>query len=117
MHKPKIDENSALFLWAFGQASACDCVKCKRKFHCMMLGFVTGFSGEVLYHVLWIDHAQAVYEYDEISERRSVLVPLGHPQVGSDWVTVALKFMCKNSCISGMNRRATEVIFTLEDSR
>jgi hypothetical protein len=76
-----------------------------------------GVRDELLDHVVRIDHQEAVYEYDVISERRSVRVALGHPQAGTDWITVAFKFMCKNSCISGMNRRPVEVIFTLEDSR
>ncbi|XP_021937453.1 cellular tumor antigen p53 isoform X2 [Zootermopsis nevadensis] len=75
-----------------------------------------GFSADIFDHVLRIIHSDAMYDYDESSERRSVRVPLGHPQAGTDWVTVEFKFMCKNSCISGMNRRPTDVIFTLEDS-
>jgi hypothetical protein len=68
-------------------------------------------------YVLHIDHPQAVYEFDEKSGRYSVRMPLSHPQAGTDWVTMAFKFMCKNSCPSGMNRRKTEVIFTLENER
>jgi hypothetical protein len=83
----------------------------------MMMGCIAGFCGDSLLHVLRIDHLGAIYEYDETSERRSVRVALDHPQAGTDWVTVAFKFMCKNSCIAGMNRRPIEVIFTLEDSR
>jgi len=81
-----------------------------------MLDCVAGFDGALRDHVLRIDHPQAVYECDEKSMRRSVYVALGLPQAGTDWVTVAFKFMCKNSCI-GMKRRPIEVIFTLEDSR
>jgi hypothetical protein len=82
-----------------------------------MLDCVTGFDGTLLDHVIRIDHAEAIYDYDESSKRPSVYVALGHPQAGTDWVTVAFKFVCQNSCISGMKRRPIEVIFTLEDSR
>jgi hypothetical protein len=68
-------------------------------------------------YVLHIDHPQAIYEFDEKSGRYSVRMVLGHPQAGTDRVTLAFKFMCKNSCPSGMNRRPTEVIFTLENER
>lgn len=44
----------------------------------------------------------------------SILTPLGQPQIGEDFVPVDYKFYCKNSCTSGMNRRPTEIIFTLE---
>lgn len=45
----------------------------------------------------------------------SIRTPLGTPDVGTAYVPVHYKFLCKNSCTSGMNRRATEMIFTLED--
>jgi hypothetical protein len=68
-------------------------------------------------YVLHIDHEQAIYEFDEKSGRYSVRMALSRPQAGTDWVTMAFRFMCKNSCLSGMNRRPTEVIFTLENER
>ena len=47
----------------------------------------------------------------------SIVTALGTPEVGSMYVPVHFKFLCKNSCTSGMNRRATELIFTLENER
>lgn len=73
-----------------------------------------GIDVKLIAYVLHIDHPQAVYEFDEKSGRYSVRMALSRPQAGTDWVTMAFKFMCKNSCLSGMNRRPTEVIFTLE---
>ncbi|KAJ9597827.1 hypothetical protein L9F63_011322, partial [Diploptera punctata] len=67
-------------------------------------------------HVVLVDHPWALYECDETSQRRSVRMLLDSPQAGTDWVNIPFKFKCKNSCISGMNRRPTEIIFTLEDS-
>jgi hypothetical protein len=79
--------------------------------------YITDVDEKLLNYVLHIDHSKAIYDFDEVSGRFSVRVALDHPQAGTDWVTVAFKFMCKNSCISGMNRRPTEVIFTLENDR
>ncbi|KAK4882096.1 hypothetical protein RN001_005415 [Aquatica leii] len=45
----------------------------------------------------------------------NVIVPLGQPQVGTEFVRVMYSFVCNNSCPSGMNRKALEVVFTLED--
>ncbi|XP_023706764.1 cellular tumor antigen p53 isoform X2 [Cryptotermes secundus] len=76
-----------------------------------------GIDVKLIDYVLHIDHSQAIYEFDEKSGRFSVRMALSHPQAGTDWVTMAFKFMCKNSCLSGLNRRPTEVIFTLENER
>lgn len=65
-------------------------------------------------HVLVTDHSQATYEFNPESQRHSVLVPLGLPPPGSDTITIAYQFGCKNSCPGGMSRRAVNVIFTLE---
>lgn len=57
-------------------------------------------------------------QYEEMpGGHLSILTPLGTPEVGSMYVPVHFKFLCKNSCTSGMNRRATELIFTLENGR
>jgi len=68
-------------------------------------------------YVLHTDHSKALYEIDSTSGRHSVRVSLDRPQAGAEWVTVPYKFMCKSSCDGGMNRRLTEVIFTLENER
>lgn len=75
-----------------------------------------GLDANICDHVIATEHPQALYEFDKVSGRTSVRVLLDSPQAGSDSVNIAFKFMCKNSCISGMNRRATDVIFTLENS-
>lgn len=62
-----------------------------------------------------VNHANSMYI--EKNEHLSVLTPLGAPEAGSQYVPMCFKFFCKNSCPSGMNRRATKLLFTLEDSR
>lgn len=67
----------------------------------------------VIKHVVRCTHQYTMYE--ERNEHLSIVVPLNRPQPGSQYVPVCFKFLCKNSCPSGMNRRPTELIFTLED--
>lgn len=69
----------------------------------------------IIKHVVRCLDLSSVYE--ESNEHLSVLTPLRTPQVGSHYVLMNFKFLCKNSCPSGMNRRPTELIFTLEDSK
>ncbi|XP_076241130.1 p53 isoform X2 [Calliopsis andreniformis] len=69
----------------------------------------------IIKHVVrCLDHSSM---YEERNEHLSVLTPLRTPQIGSHYVLMNFKFLCKNSCPSGMNRRPTELIFTLEDSK
>jgi len=79
--------------------------------------FLAGVTETLIDYVLHTDYSKAVYEKDPTSGRHSVRVSLDHPQAGAEWVTVPYKFMCKSSCDGGMNRRLTEVIFTLENER
>lgn len=67
----------------------------------------------VIKHVVRCTHHLTMYE--ERNEHLSIIIPLNRPQPGSQYVPVCFKFLCKNSCPSGMNRRPTELIFTLED--
>ncbi|XP_012261277.2 cellular tumor antigen p53 [Athalia rosae] len=67
-----------------------------------------------LRHVLSCKHTNATYH--EVNGHFSVLVPLGTPQTGSDYIQMDFVCHCKNSCSPGINRRPTEVIFTLENS-
>lgn len=83
----------------------------------MLLYFFAGLDRKLIEYVLHADHSKAVYEKDCTSGRHSIRVSLGPPQAGAEWVTVPYKFMCKSSCDGGMNRRLTEVIFTLENER
>ncbi|XP_015176362.1 PREDICTED: cellular tumor antigen p53 [Polistes dominula] len=54
--------------------------------------------------------------YEDNNDHLSVITPLRTPQVGSQYVQLYFQFFCKNSCTSGMNRRPTELVFTLEDA-
>ncbi|GLH06622.1 Cellular tumor antigen p53, putative [Gryllus bimaculatus] len=65
-------------------------------------------------HIVRCHHQGVKYQKDPDSQRLSVIVPIEPPQPGSDWFTIMCSFMCKNSCILGMNRRSTALIFTLE---
>ncbi|XP_017891491.2 cellular tumor antigen p53 [Ceratina calcarata] len=67
----------------------------------------------VIKHVVRCTDQLSVYE--ERNEHLSIVTPLNRPQPGSEYVPLYFKFLCKNSCPSGMNRRPTELIFTLED--
>lgn len=69
-----------------------------------------------LKHVIQcVNHGSSIYE--EKNGHFSVLTPLHAPEAGSQYFPMCFKFFCKNSCVSGMNRRATELVFTLEDER
>lgn len=60
-----------------------------------------------------VNHASSIYQ--ERNEHLSILTPLCTPEAGSQYMPVSFKFLCKNSCPSGLNRRPTELVFTLED--
>lgn len=60
-----------------------------------------------------VNHGSSIYQ--EKNEHLSILTPLCDPEAGSQYVPMCFKFFCKNSCVSGMNRRATELVFTLEN--
>lgn len=61
-----------------------------------------------------VNHASSIYQ--ERNEHLSVLTPLCIPEAGSQYLPVSFKFLCKNSCVSGLNRRPTELVFTLENN-
>ncbi|XP_043481431.1 cellular tumor antigen p53 [Leptopilina heterotoma] len=65
-------------------------------------------------HVFRCVDRNSTYEETQ-SGHLTIRTPLGTPDIGTMYVPVHFKFLCKNSCTSGMNRRATEMIFTLED--
>lgn len=64
-------------------------------------------------HVIRCTHNASTYE-KAANGHLSVLTPLGIPEAGVTNVPMDFVFYCKNSCASGMNRRPTELIFTLE---
>lgn len=70
-------------------------------------------------HVIKCNNPDTVYLGDKTQgERLSLCIPFAYPQTGTDNVREMFEFLCKNSCPSpGMNRRAIEVIFTLEDAK
>ena len=68
------------------------------------------------------NHVGSAYCEDPITERLSVIVPLGElmkdkqeQPCSSNGFSILVKFMCLNSDVGGPNRRPTQVIFTLED--
>lgn len=71
----------------------------------------------VVRHVLRCTNQGSMYlGNSDRKEHLSVVTQLQQPQAGVETVRVNYQFMCKNSCPSGMNRRAVDVIFTLEDT-
>ncbi|XP_043506033.1 cellular tumor antigen p53 [Polistes fuscatus] len=69
---------------------------------------------EIVRHVVRCSDPSSMYEDNK--DHLSVITPLHTPQVGSQYVQLYFQFFCKNSCTSGMNRRPTELVFTLEDN-
>lgn len=69
-----------------------------------------------LMHVLSCKNKGTVYEQNEHSGRYSIVVPLDESQPGSAYSTLLFGLMCKSSCVGGMNRRNTSIIFTLEEN-
>ncbi|XP_058807199.1 cellular tumor antigen p53 [Phymastichus coffea] len=67
-------------------------------------------------HVIRCTHSASTYE-EAANGHLSVLTPLGIPEAGVSYVPMDFTFYCKNSCTSGMNRRPTELIFTLESQQ
>ncbi len=67
-------------------------------------------------------HPQTKYVGSENSQlfgdRLSIVVPLGRPPTNEDGIvneTIKWAFLCQNSCVTGINRKSTAVIFTLEN--
>ncbi|KAK7603191.1 hypothetical protein V9T40_003190 [Parthenolecanium corni] len=67
-------------------------------------------------HVMRCEHSSTVYNCDPCTKRFSCRTPLSLPQAGADTTTLTYKFVCKTSCIGGMNRKPISVIFYLEDA-
>ncbi|XP_063232048.1 cellular tumor antigen p53-like [Bacillus rossius redtenbacheri] len=74
----------------------------------------TNMDFEFPAHVVRCESMDSVYTEDPSSKRLSVVTPLGTPPPGSDVVVLHYRFMCKTSCLGGMNRRPIHVVFTLE---
>ncbi|EZA55570.1 Tumor protein p73 [Ooceraea biroi] len=68
-------------------------------------------------HCVTHDHCT---RYDETNGFLSTITKLGAPKLtrqGLQYEKMCFKFTCTNSCTGGMNRRHTELIFTLENAR
>jgi tumor protein p73 len=76
-----------------------------------------GLAQHILQHIIRCSNDGTRYFGDKNGTRLNLVFPLADPQVGTDVVKEFFHFVCKNSCPSGMNRRAVDVIFTLEDTR
>lgn len=78
--------------------------------------------GENVHHILKCCHPKAQYHGLEngqiFRDRLSIVVPLVNPRLDDDGVAnepINLEFACQNSCTSGINRKATCIVFTLEN--
>uniref|UniRef100_A0A0A9WG14 Cellular tumor antigen p53 n=1 Tax=Lygus hesperus TaxID=30085 RepID=A0A0A9WG14_LYGHE len=82
-------------------------------------GFCDCIKYNLAGHVLRCQTEGAQYQFDPNSDRHSVVVDVPRtPQAGSDFIkAVHYIFCCKTSCPKGMQRRAVQVVFTLEDDR
>ncbi|CAI6363917.1 unnamed protein product [Macrosiphum euphorbiae] len=113
----KIANNMSLFVRAMPMYSSADWLKepvdrCLQ--HLSPIDqFNKGFTH--LEHVIRCDNESTTYHIDEVSRRKSVVTLLSRPEHGSDTTRLSYRFVCKTSCISGMQRRPIIVIFTLED--
>lgn len=79
-------------------------------------------SAERAMHVLKSLHPHANYQGTEngtiFKDRLSVVVPLKNgtrDDVGNYSLAISYAFACQNSCTSGINRKSTSIVFTLED--
>lgn len=74
-------------------------------------------------HILKCLHHYAKYEGNEegrvFKDRLSVVVPLENAMKDEDrncsTLAISYEFACQNSCTSGINRKSTSIVFTLED--
>ncbi|KAG4079569.1 hypothetical protein HA402_012339 [Bradysia odoriphaga] len=73
-------------------------------------------------HILKCYHPHAKYHGSEnaqlFGDRLSIVVPLDRPVVNESGIaneTIKWEFLCQNSCATGINRKSTAVIFTLEN--
>lgn len=57
----------------------------------------------------------SMYQEDHTNGFLSIVTPAGLPNPGRDYFQVDYVFFCMTSCVTGINRRATFLVFTLED--
>lgn len=69
-------------------------------------------------HIIRCSNPNAQYFGDRHKNHRLyMLFPLGMPQKGTDAVREMFVFTCKNSCVTGMNRKPVEIVFALENQQ
>ncbi|XP_066295837.1 tumor protein 63-like isoform X1 [Branchiostoma lanceolatum] len=69
-------------------------------------------------HLIRVEgNPNAQYWEDPHTQRQSVTIMYESPQAGTEYNTVLYNFMCFSSCVGGLNRRPTQVIFTLENGQ
>ncbi|KAI5741806.1 hypothetical protein M8J76_017210 [Diaphorina citri] len=73
-----------------------------------------GFEA-VVKHIVRCTSAHCQYPMDERSGRHTCVTPLSPPQPGADTVTLMYSFVCKTSCLGGMDRRPILLLLTLEN--
>ncbi|XP_026818673.1 cellular tumor antigen p53-like isoform X1 [Rhopalosiphum maidis] len=113
----KIANNTLLFVRAMPMYSSADYLK-EPVDRCLQhLSPIDQFNKGIthLEHVIRCDNESTTYHIDEVSKRKSVVTLLSRPEHESDSTRLSYRFVCKTSCISGMQRRPIIVIFTLED--
>lgn len=78
--------------------------------------------GHNIHHILRCCDNRAQYHGRDdgllFKDRLSIILPLGQLQPNEENLItekIGLQFLCQNSCASGINRRTTSVMFTLED--
>ncbi|KAL1460890.1 hypothetical protein WDU94_012826 [Cyamophila willieti] len=69
----------------------------------------------VVKHIVRCTSAHCQYPVDERSGRHTCVTPLSPPQPGADTVTLMYNFVCKTSCLGGMDRRPVLLLLTLEN--
>lgn len=82
----------------------------------------SSINSEESKHILKCLNPYAQYKGMEdgkvFQERLSVVVPLDNANIddaGNSQQTIGYEFGCQNSCTSGINRKSTSIVFTLED--
>ncbi|KAK3735757.1 hypothetical protein QZH41_008909, partial [Actinostola sp. cb2023] len=65
-------------------------------------------------HLLRCENESTKYQTCQFTGRHSITIPVREFEVGVNYFTEMIQFMCFNSCPGGLNRRAINVIFSLE---
>ena len=71
-------------------------------------------KSELAEHLIRCQEPDTFYYENPESNRHSVVTALPQKQPGTNEIPLAYKFMDLGSCVGGLNRRDTVLIFTLE---